>query len=45
MARLLDAHREEEDVSSETTLRPLTLKEYVGQSAMKNNLSVFIGAA
>lgn len=45
MPRLVDARQEEEDVSSETTLRPLTLSEYVGQSAMKNNLSVFIGAA
>ena len=26
-------------------LRPLTLKEYVGQSEMKHNLSVFLGAA
>ena len=37
--------KEPEDVSSETTLRPLTLKEYVGQTAMKKNLSVFLGAA
>ena len=45
MPRLVDARQEEEDVSSETTLRPLTLDEYVGQTAMKSNLSVFIGAA
>ena len=45
MPRLVDVRKEPEDVSSETTLRPLTLKEYVGQTAMKKNLSVFIGAA
>ena len=45
MPRLVDARKEEEDVSSETTLRPLTLKEYVGQTDMKHNLSVFLGAA
>lgn len=45
MPRLVDARKEEEDVSSEITLRPLTLKEYVGQTAMKKNLSVFLGAA
>ncbi|MCR5348333.1 MAG: Holliday junction branch migration DNA helicase RuvB [Bacilli bacterium] len=45
MPRLIDARKEEEDVSVETTLRPLTLKEYVGQTDMKRNLSVFLGAA
>lgn len=45
MPRLMDVRKEEEDVSNELTLRPLTLKEYVGQTAMKNNLSVFLGAA
>ena len=45
MPRLVDVRKEPEDVFSETTLRPLTLKEYVGQTAMKKNLSVFLGAA
>jgi Holliday junction DNA helicase RuvB len=45
MSRLLDAKKEEEDSSSELTLRPKTLREYVGQSALKHNLSVFIGGA
>lgn len=45
MSRLLDANKEPEDLSSELTLRPQTLTEYVGQSEMKANLSVFIGAA
>lgn len=43
--RLLDANKEEEDVSNDLTLRPHTLKEYVGQSELKDNLRVFIGAA
>ncbi len=43
--RLLDANRETEDISSDLTLRPLTLSEYVGQSKLKDNLKVFIGAA
>ena len=45
MSRILDAHREEEDVRSETSLRPRTLKEYIGQSELKKNLRIFIGAA
>ncbi len=43
--RLLDANKETEDISSDLTLRPLTLSEYVGQSKLKDNLRVFIGAA
>ncbi|MGN1261890.1 MAG: AAA family ATPase, partial [Candidatus Enteromonas sp.] len=45
MSRLLSAVKEEEDISSELTLRPQTLKEYIGQTEMKMNLGVFIGAA
>jgi Holliday junction DNA helicase RuvB len=45
MSRLLDAHKEDEDVKSELSLRPQTLKEYVGQEELKKNLKVFIGAA
>jgi holliday junction DNA helicase RuvB len=45
MSRLLDATVEEEDKPSELTLRPQTLKEYVGQEALKKNLSVFIAGA
>lgn len=45
MSRLLSAVKEEEDISSELTLRPQTLKEYIGQTEMKKNLGVFIGAA
>ncbi|MDY2913489.1 MAG: Holliday junction branch migration DNA helicase RuvB [Candidatus Enteromonas sp.] len=45
MSRLLSAKKEAEDVTSELTLRPKTLQEYVGQEKMKENLSVFISAA
>ena len=45
MPRLVDTRKEAEDLNTELTLRPLTLKEYVGQSAMKKNLSVFLTAA
>ena len=46
MSRLLDAKPNKvEDESLDSTLRPLTLKEYVGQEDLKANLKVFIGAA
>lgn len=45
MARLMDAVKEEEDVQSDLSLRPQTLKEYVGQAELKRNLNIFIGAA
>lgn len=45
MSRILDARKEAEDAGSELTLRPKTLKEYVGQTELKKNLSIFIGAA
>ena len=44
MSRLLDAKPNTED-SLDSSLRPLTLKEYVGQKDLKENLKVFIGAA
>ena len=45
MSRLLDAHVNSNDKQEETSLRPLTLDEYVGQKDLKRNLRVFIGAA
>lgn len=46
MSRLLDAKPNKiEDESFDSSLRPLTLKEYVGQKDLKENLKVFIGAA
>lgn len=44
MARLVDANKNKED-EVEISLRPKTLKEYVGQSELKDNLKIFIGAA
>jgi Holliday junction DNA helicase RuvB len=44
MDRLLDNNKISED-ESELSLRPSTLEEYVGQSAIKDNLKVFIKAA
>ena len=43
--RLMNAAKNAEDASEEMSLRPNTLKEYVGQTEMKKNLSVFIKAA
>ena len=45
MSDLLDAKKIGEDVSSEPTLRPKHLDEYIGQEKMKENLRVFIKAA
>lgn len=42
---LLDAHRKKGEEQSELSLRPQTLGEYIGQSANKANLLVFIQAA
>ncbi|HBE98704.1 MAG TPA: Holliday junction branch migration DNA helicase RuvB [Firmicutes bacterium] len=43
--RILDANKEEGDLSNDLTLRPHTLSEYIGQVELKDNLRVFIGAA
>ena len=45
MSRLLDALPNANDKQEEITLRPHTLKEYVGQKDLKKNFEVFIGAA
>lgn len=45
MARLMDAKRDDKETLEEISLRPKTLDEYVGQSDLKDNLRVFIGAA
>lgn len=44
MARLVDANKNKDDIE-EISLRPQYLNEYVGQSALKENLKIFIGAA
>ena len=45
MSRLLDAKPNSSEDTLDSSLRPLTLKEYVGQKDLKENLKVFIGAA
>ncbi|MFA5236103.1 MAG: Holliday junction branch migration DNA helicase RuvB [Bacilli bacterium] len=44
MTRLLDAKKHIED-ETEISLRPTRLSEYVGQTDLKKNLEIFIGAA
>ncbi len=43
--RLIEPSRHEEDVPLENNLRPRLLAEFIGQSALKENLAVFITAA
>ncbi|SOC38358.1 Holliday junction branch migration DNA helicase RuvB [Salinicoccus kekensis] len=43
--RILDEHQNMDDMDIEMSLRPEYLKQYIGQSAMKRNLEVFIEAA
>lgn len=43
--RIISSEADQEDVSFETSLRPTTLKQYIGQDKVKENLTVFIEAA
>ena len=43
--RLVSPEEQAEEVQVRTTLRPLLLNEFVGQAALKKNLSIFIQAA
>jgi Holliday junction DNA helicase RuvB len=43
--RILAAQRKDEDDALETSLRPRTLAEYIGQDKVKGNLSIAIAAA
>ena len=45
MARLSDRNKLKGEEEIDKSLRPLFLKEYIGQTNLKNNLTVFIGAA
>ena len=45
MARLSDRNKQKGEEEIDKSLRPLFLKEYVGQELLKNNLTIFIGAA
>src|SRR4051812_21340133 len=43
--RIISGEAGDEDVSFETSLRPTTLKQYIGQDKVKKNLEIFIKAA
>ena len=43
--RLITTDIEREETPAETSLRPLFLDEYIGQSGVKDNLKIFIDAA
>ncbi|WP_077621382.1 Holliday junction branch migration DNA helicase RuvB [Sediminibacillus massiliensis] len=43
--RMISNEMQQEDESIELSLRPTTLKQYIGQHKAKNNLSIFIEAA
>jgi Holliday junction DNA helicase RuvB len=45
MSRLIEANATDEELFMETSLRPRTLEEYVGQEKAKGNLRIFIDAA
>ncbi len=45
MTRVVDSEKEEEDTLIESSIRPLTISEYVGQTETKENIKVFIDAA
>ena len=44
-ARVVSTKYQDDDSSAELSLRPKTLKEYIGQDKVKENLKVFIEAA
>ncbi|MBZ4688010.1 MAG: holliday junction helicase RuvB [Clostridia bacterium] len=43
--RIIQPEKKVEDVENEQGLRPITLKDYVGQEKVKENLEIFIKAA
>ena len=43
--RIINTDLTPEDKDNDTTLRPMYLKDYIGQSKIKDNLKVFIEAA
>ena len=45
MARVIETSVTEEDIRIESTLRPQTLDDYIGQKKAKDNLKVYIEAA
>lgn len=45
MPRISDKNQHESEQGIEQSLRPLYIKDYIGQENLKNNLEIFIGAA
>ena len=45
MPRISDKNKQQSEEEIEKSLRPLYLKDYIGQDVLKNNLKIFIGAA
>lgn len=45
MSKLLDQKMDVSESRDEFSLRPTTLKQYIGQNLLKNNLSIFISGA
>ena len=43
--RIIDPESQKDEIPAETSLRPMSLDEYVGQEEIKRNLRVFIEAA
>ena len=43
--RVLDAHLQQDEVSFDRQLRPVSLDEFIGQASLKERLSIFIEAA
>ena len=43
--RVISTKMQEEDIKIESSLRPQTLEDYIGQEKVKNNMLVYIEAA
>ncbi|MBQ8892741.1 MAG: Holliday junction branch migration DNA helicase RuvB [Bacilli bacterium] len=43
--RIVDEEKLDEDIEVESTIRPSTISEYIGQSEVKDNIKVFVEAA
>lgn len=43
--RVLDAHLQQDEVSFDRQMRPVSLEEFVGQASLKERLTIFIEAA
>ena len=43
--RVISTQMQEEDIKIETSLRPQTLEDYIGQEKIKDSMKVYIDAA